>query len=302
MTQTEVPADAAQALNDQALAALQAIEGKQEQPEQASAEPAPEVSKPQETAAPAEGQAKPDEGDAAYESAKDLEVLGRERVIALGEKESSRSSEFSTKLNDLNNKLKARETATTSKPQEAQQAQPNFDNVVKPLAQAWGDEEVEKPLGVLAQTVYRQAREDSQKEISDLRASLEAVSAQMLDLSVQKSRDRLPEAIRQLADDATLEQSIKPKITALLATGAYESIDDAVRDAAMIVLGPKLHSEAASAQARLSQARANGSTLPLDGRQNQPAKAPLNDRVLAALQALERGEGDDAARSAFNGI
>lgn len=266
-----------------------------------------------ETKPEAKGTAVQDKGDSAYEQAvkalrldgyrpEDLEVLGRDRLIALGESASKRQSAYSQKLEELSKKAAQGEAAAPKVTEPAKdQASPaasqpfNLKEAAKPLLELLGDD-AEPALAKYAEAVTSPLR----SELEQMKSVLSQMADDAVNAKVMQMRGKLPDEIRGLTDDAEYETKVAPKALQMYATGQYESFMDALREATLLVAGPRILSEAAEFRARKAEQRENGQFHSTETKTPQKSKS-WDDRAFAAFKAIERGASIDEARSVFGG-
>lgn len=261
------------------------------------------------------------ETDTAYERAvqalrfakftsKDLEALSRERVIAIGTAFAENAERVNAKLREEAEKKKQEEAASRSKTETKAEAkvQPVDDlrSKAKPILDFLGDPEAGEALVGLLGEVRAEAATQSKAEVEQLRGSLEKAFEVVVELRMERARERLPESIRKLADDATFQTKIAPKAMSFmqLQDGAGNRVydfDSAVRDAALTILGDPLAKKVESADAKRAEARRHGQFADLGARQKQ-RPATLEDRMSAIFNAIESGASEADIRAAANGL
>lgn len=318
-----VEAEAAKARGEQFVPYMPGVSvdapkaGAEDQPAGASVDAPQERGSKEADGEPGQGR----ETDTAYERAvqalrfakftsKDLEALSRERIIAIGTAFAENAEKVNAKLREDAEKKKQEEAASRAKTETKAEAkvQPVDDlrSKAKPILDFLGDTEAGEALVNLLGEVRAEAATQSKAEVEQLRGSLEKAFEVVVELRMERARERLPESIRKLADDATFQSKIAPKAMSFmqLQDGAGNRIydfDSAVRDAALTVLGDPLAKKVESADAKRAEARKHGQFSDLGARQKQ-RPATLEDRMSAVFHAIESGASEADIRAAANGL
>lgn len=236
------------------------------------------------------------------------EMLGKlsaDEQISLGKAATRRQTEISKRFDESATKLKAAEEAAATKAKERAGTdepparQPDTPRPAVKLAAAklgLGAED-EPALAALQDEATAEVR----AELGQAKVLIGHMANILFELQSSAARGRLPESIRQHVDDAAFNEKVTPKARAWMQVGAYEKLDEAIHDAAILHVQPLLEERAAAASAKKSALRENGAMSTLDRR--APIKPKSRDDILrAAFDAIEKGAtGEDQVRAAMNG-
>jgi Arc/MetJ-type ribon-helix-helix transcriptional regulator len=159
-----------------------------------------------------------------------------------------------------------------------------------------GDKEAGDAIAAYHTAAVRDAVAPLQAENDSLKAGVgqltEAVKTLMFDGAANDSefRERYPELRK-----ADIRGKVAEKTDALIKTGEYDSMAEAVGDAARLILGDGITPKVRAERARVEKMKSNGP--PADSQIHDSANPSQSEREMDYLDARFAGETDSAARS-----
>lgn len=234
---------------------------------------------------------------------KDFEVLGHDRVVALGKEHHRSQAEVSKRFEESAARVKALEEAAATRTTErlvefAKTPTVDFQAAVKLTAKAILD--AENPEDALTK-FHEASTAPIHAELRETKQFLNQIVGVVFELQADRARGQLPERVRELVDDKLYSEVVLPKAKKWMAAGERASVADAIYDASMDAVRKTLNDEALSAQTRKSVARENGQLSPVERR---PTAKPKNsdDRLREAFRAASQSGATEAdVRAALTG-
>lgn len=234
---------------------------------------------------------------------KDFEVLGHDRIVALGKEHHKSQVEVSKRFEESAARVKALEEAAAAKSAErvgepSKSPTTDFTAAVKLTAKAILD--AEDPEDALTK-FHEASTAPIHAELRETKQYLQQVVGIVFELQADRARGQLPERVRELVDDKLYQEVVLPKAQRWMASGERTSVADAIYDAATDAVRKTLNDEAMSAQTRKSAARENGQFSSVDRRPTAKPRTD-DDRTRAAMAAASLpGATEESIRAAFNG-
>lgn len=156
------------------------------------------------------------------------------------------------------------------------------DAKAKALREQFGDEAGDAVVQLLTESLASQ-RAEFQREIASLRESFAPVADTAVRLEIQQARKKLAGEFPQLEDEGEFK-FVADKMQKLVPSGAYEGIEDLMREASLIRFGSKAIQE--NANRSKSDYRARDRGVSKVAVTSSPKPVSKQDRAMAEVDSI----------------